>query len=128
MIEYEALLDRLYQLHAEADPQRRRDGLQRTVTADVEFYGIQVQVFGLAEFADVFHTPADEGRLVRTTDVEERAGWLRSGWQMQLPTGEPATSADGYTYGGLLISQLSDDGLLHRLVPFLGMSPPGDPT
>lgn len=127
MSEFEQLIDRLYQLHAEADAQRRREGLERTVSDDVEFYGIQAQAFGLAEFADLFHTPLEEGRLVRTTAVEEHAGWLRNGWQMQLSTGGPATSPEGRVYGGVQISQLSADGLLRRLVPFLGNSPPDDP-
>lgn len=128
MPEFEELIDRLYELHAEPDRQRRRQGLERIVVEDVEFYGLQIQAFGVDELAESFHTPADEGRLMRTTAVEEHSGWLRNGWQMQRPTGEAATSAEGEAYGGSQVSQLSPDGRLQRLIPFLGMSPSGGPS
>ena len=122
MGQYEDLMDRLYAIHSEEDESRRKPLLDATVADDIEFYGLQVQTKGRAEFARNFR---DGGtRLARTTPVEHRYGWLRCGWQLLLADGKPAAAADGRLYAGLQISQLTTDGRIRLIMPFLGLTPP----
>lgn len=123
MAKYEELVDRLFEFEAERDEGRRRELSQQILTDDIEFYGVTGQTVGREEFETWFRSDGDT-QLVRTSGVEHHRGWLRNTWELREADGTPARLEDGEVFGGLQISQLSDDGRFRRLIAFRGDRPP----
>lgn len=121
---HEDLVDRLFELHRTTDDAQRAKLLSEIVTDDIEFRGVSAQFDGVDEFDAGFRADVMEAVLVRTSGVEEHDNWLRNTWEAQDEDGAPVTDEDGTVYGGLQISEITDDGRFRRIVPWLGVEPP----
>lgn len=120
----EDLIDNLFELHGTTDDAQRAKLLSEVVTDDVQFHGVSAQFDGIDEFDAGFRNDVMGAALVRTSGVDEHDGWLRNTWQLVDEDGTPVTDEDGTVYGGLQVSEVTDDGRFRRIVPWLGVQPP----
>lgn len=81
----------------------------RLIDPPMEGSGIEA----IADLVDVVLTHYPEHRFVRTTETDEHHGFVRYGWSLVGPDGEPAVT-------GTDIAALGPDGKLVSIVGFFG--------
>lgn len=121
---HEDLIDRLFELHETLDEEHRSKLLGEVVADDVAFHGVSAQFSGIDQFGENFRSDVFGGRLVRTSAVDEHAGWIRNTWELRDADGTALTDEDGNVYGGLQVSEIDGDGRFRRIVPWIGVEPP----
>lgn len=116
---HEELIDTMYAIYSEDDESRRNELLDKAIDDDIEFYGLQGELFGRNDFNQSFRNGGT--RLVRTSPVEHRSGWLRCTWELCEADGSVVMDGNGRPYAGVQISRIGADGRLQLIVPFQGL-------
>ncbi|WP_322756367.1 nuclear transport factor 2 family protein [Frankia sp. Cas3] len=102
------------------DPAQRLNQLSATCTGDVLYRDPAVRTEGIDALADHISTFTAQfagHRIVLTSDVDTHHDVARFGWTAYHPTGQPALT-------GTNTVELTDTGLLHRVIAFFGPLPP----
>ncbi len=115
------LIDQLFDLHHEPDPDRRRKLAADLLADDIAFHGVSATARGIDGILEVFKS--DGEKLVRTSGVDQHDQWARVAWEARDPSGQAITLDDGSPYGGPAVFELADDGRIRLIVPFLGDVP-----
>ena len=118
------VVDTYAQAWLEPDHTARRALLDRCWAADGVYCDPLGQVTGrdgLADHIGGFQAAQPGARLEVVTGVDEHDGYLRFGWRLLAPDG--AVALEGMDFG-----ELDGDGMLRRIVGFVGPLPAGGPT
>lgn len=120
MADLHLTIDTHLDAYGEADGARRSELLRRAWSAQGRLIDPPMEGSGhagISELAELVHAHYPGHTFRRTSGIDEHHGFARYQWDLLGPDGAVALS-------GLDVAEIDDDGLLRRVVGFLGPVPP----
>jgi hypothetical protein len=119
MTDLEQNIDTYLEAYGEADAARREELVSRVWAVDGWLVDPPLDGLGregISEMAAIVQSHYPDHRFGRTSGVDEHHGFARYEWTLVAPDGTVALS-------GLDVAEVGPDGLLRRVVGFLGPLP-----